>query len=48
MQMLFYETECEYINWLDKRSTNHWASDYVTELDAGYLDQKMTFEVHSY
>lgn len=45
---VIYETECEYINWLDKRSTNHWASDYVTELDAGYLDQKMTFEVHSY
>ena len=45
---VIYETECEYLSWLDKRSTNHWAANYVTELDAGYLDGKMTFEVHSY
>lgn len=45
---VIYETECEYLNWLDKRSTNHWAANNVTELDAGYLDGKMIFEVHSY
>lgn len=43
-----YETECSYLKLLDKRSANNWASGYVTELNAGYLDGKMTFEVNSY
>ena len=43
-----YEEECAYLQWMDKRSTNHWAKGYVTELNAGFVDGNMTFEVHSY
>ncbi len=43
-----YEVECSALNWLDKRQTNNWANGYVTELDAGYIDGEMTFEVNSY
>lgn len=45
---VIYETECSSLNWMDKRSTNNWASGSVTELNAGYLDEQMVFEVHSY
>lgn len=45
---VIYETECSVLNWLDKRSTNNWASGYITELNAGYIDEKMIFEFHSY
>lgn len=45
---VIYEVECASLNWMDKRSSNHWASGYVTELDAGFIDGKMKFEVHSY
>ena len=34
--------------WLDHRGTEHWANGRMTELDAGYLDGVMTFEVNSY
>lgn len=45
---IIYETECKWLSWLDRRSTNHWANGCVTELNAGYLDGVMTFEVNSY
>lgn len=41
-------TECGQLCWLDKRSTNHWASGYFTELNAGFQDGAMYFEVNSY
>ena len=45
---VIYETECEWLHWLDRRSTEHWADGCMTELNAGYLDGVMTFEVNSY
>lgn len=45
---VIYETECAWLHWYDRRSTEHWASGRVTELNAGYLDGIMTFEVNSY
>ena len=45
---VIYETECEWLHWLDRRSTRHWADGCMTELNAGYLDGVMTFEVNSY
>lgn len=45
---IIYETECDWLYWLDRRSTEHWANGCVTELNAGYLDGVMTFEVNSY
>lgn len=45
---IIYETECVWLNWLDKRSTNHWANGHVTELNAGYIDGLLEFEVNSY
>lgn len=45
---VIYETECCWLNWLDKRSTNNWAKGRVTELNAGYLDDEVVFEVNSY
>ena len=45
---VIYEIECEWLHWLDKRSTNNWAANRVTELDAGYIDGVMQYEVHSY
>lgn len=46
--VVIYEIECEWLHWLDKRSTNNWAANRVTELDAGYIDGVMQYEVHSY
>ena len=43
-----YEEECAKLQWMDYRSINNWASGRVTELNAGYIDGKMTFEVNSY
>lgn len=43
-----YETECEYLHWMDKRSTNNWANGYVTELNAGFIDGTIKFGVNSY
>jgi len=45
---VIYETECEWLYWLDRRNTGHWANGCVTELNAGYLNGVMTFEVNSY
>ena len=50
-QMYFaviYEVECEWLHWMDGRSTNNWAAGRVTELDAGWIDGNIEFEVHSY
>ncbi|MBD5162074.1 MAG: hypothetical protein HDT14_08700 [Oscillibacter sp.] len=41
-------TECGRLPWLDRRSTNNWANGCFTELNAGYLDGTMYFEVNSY
>lgn len=45
---IIYQTECDWLSWLDRRSTEHWANGCMTELNAGYLDGVMTFEVNSY
>ena len=45
---MIYEVECCWLHWLDKRSTTNWASGRVTELDAGWIDGIMNYEVHSY
>lgn len=45
---VIYETECAWLHWLDRRSTEHWANGCMTELNAGYLDGIMSFEVNSY
>lgn len=44
---VIYETECEWLHWFDKRSTNNWAGGCLTELNAGYLNEQMYFEVNS-
>lgn len=33
---------------IGKRSTKHWANGFVTELNAGFIDDEMSFEIHSY
>lgn len=43
-----YESEWPRLNWLDARSTNHWAKGRVTELNAGLINDEMVFEIHSY
>ncbi len=43
-----YEEECSWLQWMDRRSINNWANGYVTELNAGFIDGSMAFEVHSY
>jgi len=45
---VIYETECVWLNWFDKRSTNNWGYGRLTELNAGYLDGEMYFEINSY
>lgn len=45
---VIYETECVWLHWFDKRSTNNWANGRLTELNAGYLDEEMYFEINSY
>lgn len=45
---VIYEVECSWLSWLDGRSTNNWAANRVTELDAGYIDGKFEFEINSY
>ena len=45
---VIYEAECTWLQWYDRRRTDHWADGRVTELNAGYLDGVMTFEVNSY
>lgn len=43
-----YEVECSTLKWMDKRNSNNWAKGYVTELNAGYKEGKMVFEINSY
>ena len=45
---VIYESERCWLHWLDKRSANNWALGRGTELDAGWIDGIMTYEVHSY
>lgn len=45
---VIYETECKWLHWFDKRHTNNWANGRLTELNAGYLDETMYFEINSY
>lgn len=45
---VIYENERTTLNWMDKRSSNHWAKGRVTELDASIVGDEMQFEVHSY
>ena len=46
---VIYLEECDYLQWItDKRTTNNWANGRVTELDAGYLNGKIEFEVNSF
>lgn len=45
---VIYQTECICLNWKDKRSANHWAKGYVTELNAGGVNGCIVFEVNSY
>lgn len=45
---VIYETECVWLHWFDGRSINNWANGRLTELNAGYLDKEMYFEVNSY
>ena len=45
---IIYEVECSSLAWMDKRSTNNWANGYVTELNAGYINGIMKFEVNTY
>lgn len=45
---VIYETDCEWLHWFDKRNTNNWGNGRLTELNAGYLDEIMCFEVNSY
>jgi hypothetical protein len=45
---VIYETEYEWLHWFDKRSTNNWANGRLTELNAGYIDEQIYFEVNSY
>jgi len=33
---------------MDKRATNNWAKGFVTESNAGYINDIAEFEVHSY
>lgn len=46
--VVIYEVECDWLHWLDGRSTKKWAFDRVTELDAGWINGCMRYEVHSY
>ena len=46
---VIYLGKFDYLQWIiDKRTTNNWANGRVTELDAGYLGGKITFEVNSF
>lgn len=45
---VIYEVECEWLHWLDGRSAKKWAANGVTELDAGWIDGQMQYEIHSY
>lgn len=46
--VIIYESEYSTLNWMDRRSTNIWASGKITELNAGYINGQMRFEVNIY
>ena len=47
---IIYEVECSSLAWVDGRSVARgtWGYGRVTELDAGFINSRMTFEVNSY
>lgn len=45
---VIYENERKRMNWMDQRSSKHWAKGKVTELDAAIAGDEMWFEVNSY
>lgn len=45
---VIYEVEREALNWLDNEDAGDWAAGCVTELNAGYIEDEMKFEVNSY
>lgn len=45
---VIYEEECSWLYWADKRRTNTWANGRLTELNAGYIDDEIRFEVNSH
>lgn len=45
---VIYEVECESLSWLNGKQTRNWAAGRVTELDAGWRNGVMEYEVHSY
>ena len=45
---VIYENERKRMNWMDQRSSQHWAKGRVSELDAAIVGDVMQFEVHSY
>jgi len=45
---IIYEEECTWLKWTDKRTSNRWGRGCLTELNAGYIDGEMKFEVNSY
>jgi len=45
---VIFEAECTDLRWFTKKQTNNWASGRVTELNAGYLGEKLEFQVHGY
>ena len=45
---VIYENERTSLNWMDKRSSNHWAKGKVTELNASWVSSEMKFDVYSY
>ncbi|WP_092249282.1 hypothetical protein [Lacrimispora sphenoides] len=45
---VIYEEERDYLNWTDKRTSNRWGRGCLTEMNAGYINGEMTFEVNSY
>ena len=45
---VIYEVECSELTWMERCDIEGWASGYVTELNAGYIDEEIKFEVNSY
>lgn len=45
---VIYETECEWLHWFDKRTTQNWGNGRLTELNAGRVKGETIFEVNSY
>ena len=45
---VIFETECKWLYWFDKRTTQKWGNGWLTELNAGRMDDETIFEVNSY